>query len=539
MRTLPLACVPKENIYYYATQITHRGETRFDIDTTLCDAPDNRYFDTTMPIESILLYHYKTPLNQIDPVPLVNRKLTQINLGNLNETNAENPTVNTHPTYRNRSCFSFQYHNPEDALDGWTIQIPKLVLGRDLLFSHPYFLRAALFAERYTTDVLIDRNEKKAFHIFIAPNRKITAKDLKDRVFLQKLALILLHPELNQAFLSVYEKTIANQAHSQAYHFDMDAPVLDNIQLDMDGCMYPEKNIFRIERINSFENLKTGIEKPIIFHVKKKKKLRKIKDVFNKNEQLKKQVSQDKSKLDSEANTDIDQQITQLRNKVGQILTIEDLRFSIHASRSEIAGQGGNTGRKNDSIEHGFAGGEAQDDGTLPGFTIDSGTAFVDEHHHNFFLMIKEIEKKGYKVINIHNKDFVKCGRFKGHKLKNGKNRRFYVTLILDQNHNELFYLCEIDTSDGKKNISTLMLRYNFNTNRFMNRQIEPFKIAILSQSLSWPKEFLATIHNIEPYMINHPAKDLIAVDARYYEGWAERILEKWRSVKNSSSPIT
>ena len=72
-----------------------------------------------------------------------------------------------------------------------------------------------------------------------------------------------------------------------------------------------------------------------------------------------------------------------------------------------------------------------------------------------------------------------------------------------------------------------------------MNRQIEPFKIAILSQSLSWPKEFLATIHNIEPYMINHPAKDLIAVDARYYEGWAERILEKWRSVKNSSSPIT
>ena len=118
----------------------------------------------------------------------------------MNETNAENPTVNTHPTYRNRSCFSFQYHNPEDALDGWTIQIPKLVLGRDLLFSHPYFLRAALFAERYTTDVLIDRNEKKAFHIFIAPNRKITAKDLKDRVFLQKLALILLHPELNQAF---------------------------------------------------------------------------------------------------------------------------------------------------------------------------------------------------------------------------------------------------------------------------------------------------------------------------------------------------
>lgn len=539
MGTLPLACVPQENIYCYATQITRRGETRFDIVTTLCDAPENRYFDTKIPIESILLYHYKTPLNQIEPVPLVNRKLAPINLGILNKTKVENPTVNTHPTYRNRPCFSFQYHNPGDALDGWTIQIPKLVLGRDLLFSHPYFLRAALFAERYTTDVLIDRNESNAFHIFIAPNRKITAKDLKDPVFLQRLALILLHPELNQAFLSVYEKTITNQADSQAYHFDMDAPVLDNIQLDVDGCLYPEKKIFRIERINSFENLETGIEKPIIFHVVSQKKLRKIKDVFNKNEQLKKQVSQDKSKLDSEANADIDQQITQLRNKVGRILTIEDLRFSIHASRSEIAGQGGNTGRKNDSIEHGFAGGEAQDDGTLPGFTIDSGATFVDDHYRNFFLMIKEIEKKGYKVENIHNKDFVKYGRFKGHKLKNGKNRRFYVTLILDQNDNELFYLCEIDTADGKKNISTLLLRYNHNSNKLMNRQIEAFKIAVLSQSLSWPKEFLTEIHELKPYTINHPAKDFIAVDAHYYKNWAERILDKWHSVKNSSSAIT
>lgn len=147
------------------------------------------------------------------------------------------------------------------------------------------FYEQYLFAERYTTDVLIDRNEKKAFHIFIAPNRKITTKDLKDPVFLQRLALILLYPELNQTFLSVYEKTIANQAHSPAlYHFDMDAPVLDNMQLDVDGLMYPEKKIaFRIERINTFENLETGIKKPITFHVVTQKRLGEIKDILGEN----------------------------------------------------------------------------------------------------------------------------------------------------------------------------------------------------------------------------------------------------------------
>lgn len=102
----------------------------------------------------------------------------------MNETNAENSTVNTHPTYRNRPCFSFQYHNPGDAFGG-AIQLPKLVLARDLFFSHPYLLRAALFSERYTTDVLVDRDDTEAFHIFVAPNRKITAKDLKDPVFLK------------------------------------------------------------------------------------------------------------------------------------------------------------------------------------------------------------------------------------------------------------------------------------------------------------------------------------------------------------------
>ena len=128
-------------------------------------------------------------------------------------------------------------------MEGWTIQLPKLVLARDLFFSHPYLLRAALFSERYTTDVLVDRDDTEAFHIFVAPNRKITAKDLKDPVFLKKLALILLHPELNQSFLSIYEKTIKNQAQSKAYDFDMDAPILKNIELDADGCIYSDSKI--------------------------------------------------------------------------------------------------------------------------------------------------------------------------------------------------------------------------------------------------------------------------------------------------------
>lgn len=536
MRNIPLECLPEATKYYSATQITHRGETRFDIKTTMYDPEENHFFPSKRPIESILLYHYKTPLSSLTPVPLINHKLTQIDLGILNSTNAENLAINAHDNYRNRPCFSFPYSNTGEFNDGWTIQLPKLVIARDLFFSHPYLLRAALFSERYTTDVLVDRDDAEAFHIFVAPNRKITAKDLKDPVFLKKLALILLHPELNQSFLSIYEKTIRNQAQSKSYDFDMDAPTLKNIQLDVDGCIYPDNRIFRIERINSFGNLETGIHKPVQFHFVSKKGFGQAKDILDKNQDLKKQPNQDKSKLDTEADADIDQKIAQLRNIVGEIYTTEDLQISLNTSCAEINVQRRNINEKAHHEEQPFAGGEGEDAGTRPGFTIESETNFESSTYQDFSKMLKEIEKKGYKVKHIHNQSFIKFGRFRGHKLNNSQDRRFYVSLILDRNDNELFYLCEIDTSDGKKNISTLLLPSKVNTSKiFMSETLKSFKIAILSQSLSWPKDFINGIYNIESYMtINHLSKKDHALSNTYHADWAERILEKWKSMQDS-----
>ncbi|QBK68129.1 Tn7-like element transposition protein TnsE [Acinetobacter johnsonii] len=536
MRNIPLECLPKKTIYYGATDITHRGKTRFDIKTAMYHPEEKRFFHSKRPIESILLYHYATPLSSIDPVSLDHRTLTLIDLGILNNTNAENPAVNAHDNYRNRLCFSFPYSNTDEFNDGWTIQLPKLVLARDLFFSHPYLLRAALFSERYTTDVLVDRDDTEAFHIFVAPNRKITAKDLNDPVFLKKLALILLHPELNQSFLSIYEKTIINQAQSKAYDFDIDAPILKNIELDVDGRIHPEKKIFRIERINSFGNLETGIDKPVQFHFVSKKSFGQVKSILDKKQDIKKQPSSDKSQFDDEANADIDQQIAQLKNIVGEIYTIEDLQISLNTSCSEINIQRRNTNREAHHEDQPFAGGEGEDEGTRPGFTIESETYFESSTYQDLSKMLRKIEDKGYKVQQIHNQSFIKYGRFRGHKLTNGQNRRFYVNLILDHDDKKLFYLCEIDTSDGKKNISTLLLPYNVKTKKiFLSENLESFKIAILSQSLSWPKDFINKVCNIQSYiMINHlPKKDHL-LSSSYHEDWAERILEKWISMHNS-----
>lgn len=87
-----------------------------------------------------------------------------------------------------------------------------------------------------------------------------------------------------------------------------------------------------------------------------------------------------------------------------------------------------------------------------------------------------------------------------------------------------------------QQSLSTLLLPYNVKTNKiFLSENLESFKIAILSQSLSWPKDFINKVFDVHSYiMINHISKKDQAVSNTYHADWAERILEKWKSIDNS-----
>ena len=125
-----------------------------------------------------------------------------------------------------------------------------------------------------------------------------------------------------------------------------------------------------------------------------------------------------------------------------------------------------------------------------------------------------------------------KYKRFRGHKFANNQLRYFYVYKISNIENNHQFYLCEIDTSDGKKNISTLLLPYEEETQRLIETDLEIFNNSILSQSLSWPKKFLSEVRGITPITtINHPSKKEEVEDVNYYTDWAERILAKVKSI--------
>ena len=521
--------LPKEMIYYTATKISRRGQTRFDIDTHLFNPIIKRPIQLKLPIESVLPYRYRT---QIDASPT---KLFTHTLEHVNFTTFRTiilPEGEDQKIHEGRICFEFNYYSTV-LKKNITIQIPKLILARDLFFSHPYLIRAALFAENYSTDVLVDRNDEKAIHINIAKNKKIMNADVSDPHFLKKLALILLQPDLKKAFLSIYQKTIIDQKGAKSFNFDMEVPDLKNIDLTVDGIYDKETGIYRIERITSFKNLDTAINRPIQFHFTSKRIIQQVKNAQGQGSNKPKPASQPKEKLNKNAEADIDKLLAKLRNLPGEIYTIEELKISLEKPPAKtVVRKRRKQMDKDQNQEEGFAGGEGDIEGTVSGFTTESEIQLERVTYKDLIKLLEQIEEKGYKTKEIKNSPFKIYKRFRGHKFANNQLRYFYVYKIFNIENNHQFYLCEIDTSDGKKNISTLLLPYEKETQRLIEIDLEILNNSILSQSLSWPKKFLSEVRGITPITtINHPSKKEEVEDVNYYTDWAERILAKVKSI--------
>lgn len=513
-------------VYYEATQISRRGKTRFDIHTNIFNPLTNESIQPKLPIESILLYHYMTPLEDESPKKIFDHTLNSIDFSSLNSLTPSKG--GNQKKLQGRLCFEFDYYSPV-LKKNITILLPKLILARDLFFSHPYLLRAALFAENYSTDIVLDLDDPEAIHIFIAQNKKILKQDISDPHFLKKLALILLQPDLNRAFLSIYKRTIDDQKNCKSFNFDMDAPEINNIDLTVNGIYEENAGIYRIERITSFKNLNTNLNRPIQFHFSSKRVIQQVKHAQTQGSKKSKTASQDKTKLAQKANADIDKVLTKLRNISGKIYTIEELKITLETTPAEIKVQKRQQQmNENQNQEEGFAGGEGDIEGTLPGFTIESEIQLERVTHKDLIQLLENIKEKGYEIQGINNSPFKRYRRFRSHTFTNNQPRYFYVYKIKNIENNEQFYLCEIDTSDGKKNISTLLIKADEKAELLIEKELDRFNNVILAKTLSWPKSFLSEIRGITRFTtINHPSKKEQLEEKNYYSDWAQRILEK------------
>ena len=277
--------------------------------------------------------------------------------------------------------------------------------------------------------------------------------------------------------------------------------------------------------------METGIDRPVQFHFTTRKMIQQIKNPQVQRSNKPKLTNSSKEKLNQNADADIDQRLIKLRNLPAEIYTIEDLKISLETppTKTTVRNKILKKMDENKNQDEGFAGGEGDIEGTIPGFTHESDTQIERITHEDLIKVLNQIEEVGYDIKEIYNSPFKKHNPFRGHNFSNGKQLRyFYVYKIINKQNHEKFYLCEIDTSDGKKNISTLLLRYEERTQLLIETDLEKLNNSILSQSLSWPKKFLSEIRGITAFTtINHPSKQKQLDDENYYADWAQRIIVK------------
>ena len=88
---------------------------------------------------------------------------------------------------------------------------------------------------------------------------------------------------------------------------------------------------------------------------------------------------------------------------------------------------------KDQNQEEGFAGGEGDIEGTLPGVTTESDIQLERVTHKDLIKVLDKIEQKGYEIKEIKNSPFKKYKRFRGHKFPNANQLRyFYVYRIIN-----------------------------------------------------------------------------------------------------------
>jgi hypothetical protein len=89
----------------------------------------------------------------------------------------------------------------------------------------------------------------------------------------------------------------------------------------------------------------------------------------------------------------------------------------------------------------------------------------------------------------------------------------------------QIYHLVEVDTSDAKNSISTMLMKLKDTSGLF--DQIAELEIRLLKKSLSWPRDYIEMICGEGNFDgVSHPpSKHKGLIDPADIDRWAERVI--------------
>jgi hypothetical protein len=452
--------------------------------------------------------HWRTEPIEACPIPVVNRQ-----------------------DDRQQWCFNFEF-------GGTQYYLPQLELARILFFHHAYITRLALISGGLSQEFDVQRLDKlsKAL-VNILPTCTLPLYVRGDYALRRLLAWILLDDEARLSFESIARYQLQNGYDIDKYRlwrFQFEPPPLAGVELTLRGHYDQERKAFFVYEIYGVSNLTCDCPAYVDFVDPRFAGRRTGQGCAVR------PGSQSGPELEIDDEQEPDSDHTEIRIETPVVAF--EFANPIQTTRvGKGKGQTGRLGQEEDSSDSTETTGlevstdEASTQGTLPSADYDGledkseDASLYADKFKAFNTMVQQlIGLPGYHHLHKEIRKLPNMEGYSKHLLADGTPRCLAFHRI--QNDGQVYALIEVDTSDNKNRLSTLLLKSPsmlFNWEQF----IQELEIRLVKGSLVWPKIYLKRTFASGYKRISHPSstsKEKSILNIESITRWTNRVSESF-----------
>jgi len=429
---------------------------------------------------------------------------------------------------RQQWCFVFDWKNTRYYL-------PQLELARVLFFHHAYLVRLSLIQKGLSQEFDVQRNDGLSEALVnILPTCTLPLYVRGDYSLRRALAWIL----LDQSARSSYESIARNQLQQgyntkkhRVWRFQFEPPPLSGVKLTFRGHFDMKQGVFFVYEVDGIFNLKSDCPSCVDF----------VDPRFSENRSGDGSATSAKPSLSSEPEIDDDQDPCADHSEIriaAKIVTIEFVnpiqtnrisKSKTHAGSPRL--EGGNTDLPDNTLTE-ISTDEASNQGTVPSADYD-GLDDTSEDTSLYAVKFRLFDEMVDKLMTLpdcsrKHRKIRKLPSIEGYSkqlLADGNPRCLLIQLI--SKSDEVYALLEVDTSDNKNSLSTLVLK-KASSSTDWNECIGELEARLVKRSLVWPTSFLDVVFGCQCKRVAHQKiLDNTLLDQDSTLRWAERVYQE------------
>lgn len=416
---------------------------------------------------------------------------------------------------------------------GITYYLPQLELARVLFFHYAYLSRLAMVPGGLNEEFDVQEDELEGYaKINILPTSSLPKYVCESHELRRLLAWILLDKEVHKSFESIASYQLQEGediGHYRSWRFHFDPPALQKVRLTVRGHFDRERSAFFVYEIHGLENLVNGGPEYIEFCDPGFRTLVSGKGVG---------VESGPSSTEQPLIDDVEPPSIEGKEQVFQSPGVQII-FSNPADTtrtgtgsSRIAGftRTSKPAQSPGSFQLAVSTDERTIQGHIPAAVFDAVKDHSDDLHHYthrfeaFAEMVEILETKGCVSLESKIRKLPAMVGFTKFLLTDGNPRCLSYQLL--RIRSQKYVLLEVDTSDNKTRLSTLLLKQP-NTDLDWASELRKLERLLVQNSLAWPKKHLDKSFPGHYKRIPHPKttsvnKALLKSDS--IQRWADRV---------------